>query len=175
MCNLHPAAAQARSAGVGEDWSPFPGMLGLNPTAAGPSLFRFWLQVRPSSLATAPIRPSCHLSGCQLIIMILMIFQLDSALNPDQGYGRFPIRPHHRKAGPGEASLAYRSAWRGSTFHIHWAQGPDLPHTLWATPPPAGTGSCDSSTHHKRAAPLRGFQPSCHCVSRRQDPLSQTS
>lgn len=59
-------------------------------------LFRCWLQVRPSSLATTPIRPSCHLSGCQLIIMMLMIFQLDSALNPDQGHGRFPTRPHHK-------------------------------------------------------------------------------
>lgn len=79
-------------------------LLGLNPTAQvwpAQGLFRFWLQVRPSSLATTPIRPSCHLSGCQLIIMILMIFQLDSALNPDQGYGRFPTRPHHRGATEG--------------------------------------------------------------------------
>lgn len=58
-------------------------------------LFPFRFQVRPSSLATAPIRQSCHLSGCQLIIMI---FQLHSALNLDQGLCRFPTRTQHKEA-----------------------------------------------------------------------------
>lgn len=118
-------------------------LLGQSSTAQlrpAHGLFRFCLQVRPSSLATTPIRPSCHLSGCQLIIMILMIFQLDSALSPDQGHGRFPTGLYRKgppPLGEGREEGACRSAWRSSTFHIHWAHtahsGPQVP---WTAPPP---------------------------------------
>lgn len=73
------------------------GCVTLTPTAAS-CHFPFQLQVRPSSLATIPIRQSHHLSGCQLIIMILMIFQLGSALDPIRGIADSPNPGHHKEA-----------------------------------------------------------------------------
>lgn len=111
----------------------------LRPSCGQPTAFSvFCLQGRPSSLATTPIRPSCHLSGCQLIIMILMIFQLDSALNPDQEHSRFPTRPHHQGAPPpGKAGPVRPAGQPGeappSTSTRHTGRGldpmrPGLPH-----------------------------------------------
>lgn len=69
--------------------------------------------MRSSSLATAPIRQSRHLSGCQLIIMILMISQLDSALKPAGSWASagVPTRPVPG-AGHSLTVVACRSPWR---------------------------------------------------------------
>lgn len=132
-----------------------------NPTAQlrpAQRLFPFRFQLRPSSLATTPIRQSCHLSGCQLIIMI---FQLHSALNLDQGLCRFSTRVQHKEAHGRQASLTRKSAWRGPTFHVYTGCTEPRPEIkcpgLQGHLTPSGTGQCDSNINHKRAARLGEF------------------
>lgn len=60
------------------------------------------------------------------------------------------------KAGPGEASLTRRSAWRGSTFHVYTGCTGPRPEIkcsgLQGHLTSSGTGQCDSIINHKRAA-----------------------
>lgn len=110
--------------------------------------FPFRLQGRPSSLATILIRQSRHLSGCQLIIMILMIFQLGSSSNLIRGSADATGRAHpkagsgpHLQVSPEEPHLPCPPATQGPGPDTKLGtSGPPLQGQANVTPSPTTRG-----------------------------------